>query len=100
MDIKKSELYSSLWSSCDKEKIEELHGDHYKAGELIPVLVLPFLESTRKAAQNNDVSAFEQGYNQLTTGCNNCHVNTGFEFIVIKTPAEPSFPNQQFKISK
>ncbi|MEW6144195.1 MAG: hypothetical protein AB1598_04160 [Thermodesulfobacteriota bacterium] len=80
------------------EKVSELHGDRYKANELIPALVVPFLESTRKASQNKDVSAFQQSYTQLTTGCNNCHVDTGFEFIVIQAPVGPAFPNQRFSI--
>lgn len=80
------------------EKISELHGDRYKAGQLIPALVLPFLESTRDAAQNNDLPAFKERYGQLTAGCNSCHVDTGFEFIIIRTPSEPGFPNQQFNI--
>jgi len=80
------------------EKISELHGDRYKAAQLIPALVLPFLESTRDAAQKNDSLAFKERYNQLTSGCNSCHVDTGFEFIIIRTPSEPSFPNQQFSI--
>jgi len=80
------------------EKVSELHGDRYKANELIPALVVPFLESTREAAKNNDLSAFKERYTELTSGCNSCHVDTGFEFIIIRTPSEPGFPNQQFGI--
>ncbi len=80
------------------EKVSELHGDRYKAAQLIPVLVLPFLESTRDAAQNKDMPAFKERYAELTSGCNSCHTDTGFEFIIIKTPDKPAFPNQQFSI--
>lgn len=80
------------------EKISELHGDRYNASQLIPAFILPFLESTEKAARSKDIMAFKDRYAQLTTGCNNCHANAGFGFIVIQTPTEPAFTNQDFKI--
>jgi hypothetical protein len=81
------------------EKISELHGNRYNDSKLVPALALPFLKSTREAAQNKDLPAFKERYNQLTAGCNSCHSDNGFDFIVIKTPTEPVFTNQDFKIS-
>jgi len=39
---------------------------------------------------------FDEGYEQLTAGCNACHATTDNSFIVIKSPDASPFPNQEF----
>jgi len=38
-----------------------------------------------------------EAFDSLTDGCNSCHTALGYPFVVIKTPAASSFPNQEFK---
>jgi hypothetical protein len=56
--------------------------------------VLPVLDFAIKAGEPRQ---FAQAYDKLTQGCNNCHATTDHPFVVIKTPDESAWPNQDFK---
>ena len=75
-----------------------LQGDKHNAAKLIPELIDPLLKSVEDAAHNEEPAAFKRDYQQLTSGCNDCHLDAGVEFIRIQTPTEPGFPNQQFNV--
>jgi hypothetical protein len=59
-------------------------------------MLYPQLDSLQKAIKNKDVHTFSESFNALSTGCNNCHKNTHFEFNKIVTPERPPFSNQEF----
>jgi hypothetical protein len=52
------------------------------------------------AIQAKNAQQFTASYAKLTAGCNNCHEATNNPFIVIKVPAQSSFPNQDFAPAK
>jgi hypothetical protein len=56
-----------------------------------PLTLIDFAIKLKYAKQ------FNEGYDQLTAGCNACHATTDNSFIVIKAPdASAAFPNQEF----
>jgi hypothetical protein len=46
------------------------------------------------AIKAKDPAAFRVAYEGLTTGCNQCHVATGHDMVVMQSPATDSFPDQ------
>jgi hypothetical protein len=49
-----------------------------------------------EAIRQKDPQKFAAAYDQLTQGCNACHVELDHPFVVIKTPDATVFPNQDF----
>jgi uncharacterized protein YhaN len=80
------------------EKIVELRGDEHNAAELVPELIDPLLKNVEGAAQKQELAAFKRDYQQLTSGCNDCHSEADVEFIRIQIPTEPGFYNQKFNV--
>jgi len=80
------------------EEIVELRGDQHNAAELVPELIDPLLKNVEEAAQNQELIAFNRDYQQLTSGCNDCHLEAGVEFIRIQIPTETGFYNQNFNV--
>lgn len=54
------------------------------------------LDSVQKAIKNKDYHTFSESFNALTTGCNNCHKNTHFDFNKIQIPDRVPYSNQDF----
>lgn len=77
------------------EDIEEFH-EGRKETQLIGMITPP-LESIRKAIDEKNTALFKDSYNLLTNNCNQCHKATDKPFIVIKTPDEPPYSNQNFE---
>lgn len=71
-----------------------------KEVKLFPTMIYRQLDSVQSAIKQKDIKTFEQGYNVLTTACNNCHKETGFQFNDIKIPEQPPFSNQNFTPNK
>jgi len=82
------------------EKILDLRGDEHNAAELVPELIEPLLKNVEGSAKKQELAAFKSDYQQLTSGCNDCHLEAGVEFIRIQIPTEPGFYNQKFNIKK
>jgi hypothetical protein len=49
-----------------------------------------------KAIDKKDFRSLAAGYAKLNEACNSCHQATGNGFVVIKTPKQPAFFNQDF----
>jgi hypothetical protein len=45
-----------------------------------------------KAVEDKDIGAFEAAFNAAVKGCNSCHVDEGFDFIVYELPSAPTSP--------
>jgi hypothetical protein len=65
-------------------------------GELVDVAVIPPLNALDAAIKQQDVQKFTAAYDQLTQGCNACHMELSHQYVVIKTPDASAFPNQDF----
>jgi hypothetical protein len=64
--------------------------------DAIPRIVTQPLADVRQAIGKRDAKAFEQAYDALTTGCNECHEATNHGFNVVQRPATNPYPNQVF----
>ena len=65
-------------------------------GELVDVAINPPLKAVDAAIKQQDSKQFAATYDQLTQGCNACHMELNHPYVVIKTPDASSFPNQDF----
>ncbi len=65
--------------------------------EMIASTVKQPMTALAAAIKAKDATAFTKGYSELTAGCNACHQSTGHPMIVIKAPAAPDFPDQDFR---
>jgi hypothetical protein len=81
------------------EKIEALHPvyDEIPVAQLLRGHTLPPIEGLEAAVKAGDPIAFERGYDQLTQGCNSCHVASDRGFMVITRPTVPPLTNLQYR---
>ena len=52
------------------------------------------------AIKQQDTQKFAAAYDQVTQGCNACHMELDHPYVVIKTPDASAFPNQEFKAQR
>jgi hypothetical protein len=53
--------------------------------------------SLSKAIEAKNEAKFDQAFDELSAGCNRCHIAADRAFIVIRRPSYPSaFSNQQY----
>jgi cytochrome c1 len=64
--------------------------------EAIPRMVTQPLSDLQSAVSNHDAVAFRQGYDTLTTACNNCHQATNVGFNRVQRPESNPYPDQIF----
>jgi hypothetical protein len=65
--------------------------------DVIPKMATPALDALKAAVDRKDRTAFERAYDQLTTGCNNCHQAMNFAFNRVQRPASNPYSNQLFE---
>jgi hypothetical protein len=65
-------------------------------GELVDVAINPPLNALDTAIKQQDTQKFAAAYDQLTQGCNACHMELNHPYVVIRTPDASVFPNQDF----
>jgi len=65
--------------------------------EMVESMTGEAMRDLENAISAHDAKKFTEAFNDLTDGCNSCHTALNLGFIVIKTPQESSFPNQEFK---
>ncbi|HEY1412849.1 MAG TPA: hypothetical protein VGF36_11955, partial [Rhodopila sp.] len=75
--------------------VPEYHGQSMNA--MIAAFATPQLNALAAAIKAKDQVAFEKGYQDLTTGCNQCHQATSHAMVVIQTPTADSYPDQVFQ---
>jgi hypothetical protein len=68
--------------------------------DLVPRMIEGPLAEVRAAVGKHDKAAFEQSYDALTAGCNNCHSAMAFGFNVVARPAANPYPDQLFAASR
>jgi hypothetical protein len=64
--------------------------------DLIDAALTAPLGAVEAAVRQKDPQKFAAAYDQVTQGCNACHIELDHPFVVIKTPDASVFPNQEF----
>jgi hypothetical protein len=72
----------------------KFHG--YPVADLVDAALKQPLAAVDDAIKAQDAKKFAAAYDQLTQGCNACHVSLDHPFVVIKVPDASAFPNQEF----
>ena len=57
----------------------------------------PKIQSMNAAIQSKNPAQFVTAYGELTEACNTCHQGMEHDFLVIKVPDAPFFPDQDFR---
>jgi hypothetical protein len=65
-------------------------------GTLVEVAIDPPMKAVDAAIKAQDAQKFAAAYDQLTQGCNACHMELNHPYVVIRTPDATSFPDQDF----
>lgn len=66
-------------------------------GDLVDLALTQPLNAVEAAIKQQDAQKFAAAYDQLSQGCNACHMELDHPYVVIKTPDASAFPNQEFK---
>jgi len=69
-------------------------------GQMLDGVITGPIADLEKALDAKDFGKFSARYGKLTEACNACHQATGNGFVVIQRPANPGFPNQDFRPRK
>ena len=69
-------------------------------GELVDVALGPPLKAVETAIKQQDAQKFAAAFEQVSQGCNACHMELDHPYVVIKTPDASAFPNQEFKAQR
>ena len=65
-------------------------------GTLVEVAINPPMKAVDDAIKQQDTQQFAKAYDQLTQGCNACHIELNHPYVVIRTPDASAFPDQDF----
>ena len=57
----------------------------------------PKIQAMNAAIQSKNSQQFTSAYGELTEACNTCHQGMEHDFLVIKVPDAPFFPDQDFR---
>jgi hypothetical protein len=69
-------------------------------GDLVDLALTPPLNAIEAAIKQQDAQKFAAAYDQVTMGCNACHMELDHPYVVIKTPDASAFPDQEFKAQR
>lgn len=69
-------------------------------GDLVDLAMTQPLNAVEAAIKQQDAQKFSAAYEQLSQGCNACHMELDHPYVVIKTPDASAFPNQEFKAQR
>jgi hypothetical protein len=69
-------------------------------GDLVDLALTQPLKAVEAAIKEQDAQKFAAAYDQVTQGCNACHMELDHPYVVIKTPDAAAFPNQDFKAQR
>ena len=69
-------------------------------GDLVDLALTQPLNAVEAAIKQQDAQKFTVAYDQITQGCNACHMELDHSYVVIKTPDASAFPNQEFKAQR
>jgi hypothetical protein len=69
-------------------------------GDLVDLALTQPLNAVDAAIKQQDAQKFAAAYDQLSQGCNACHMELEHPYVVIKTPDASAFPNQDFNAKR
>ncbi len=69
-------------------------------GDLVDLALTQPLNAVEAAIKRQDAQKFTAAYDQLSQGCNACHMELDHPYVVIKTPDAAAFPDQEFKAQR
>ena len=80
------------------EEIEELHPTYreVRVAELLGEMTHPAIEAMEDAVDDQDFTAFQRAYDDLTVACNACHIASDRAALVIQRPTAPISTNLRF----
>lgn len=78
--------------------VPKFHG--MPVGDLVDLALTQPLNAVEAAIKQQDAQKFAAAYDQLSQGCNACHMELDHPYVVIKTPDASAFPNQEFKAQR
>jgi hypothetical protein len=78
--------------------VPKFHG--MPVGDLVDLALTQPLNAIEAAIKQQDAQKFAAAYDQITQGCNACHMELDHPYVVIKTPDASAFPNQEFKAQR
>ena len=90
-------------------ELNELVGALRRIGQTIPKyrnfsvdatvgsIFAPKIQAMNAAIKSGNPAQFNSAYGELTEACNTCHQGMEHEFLVIKVPDAPFFPDQDFR---
>ena len=78
--------------------VPKFHG--MPVGDLVDLALTQPLNAVEAAIKQQDAQKFAAAYDQITQGCNACHMELDHPYVVIKTPDASAFPNQEFKAQR
>ena len=69
-------------------------------GEMIESFMSASLRTVDEAIKERNAGKFAEAYTVVNAGCNACHIALNFNFIVVRTPEQLSYPNQDFRTAR
>jgi hypothetical protein len=78
--------------------VPKFHG--MPVGDLVDLALTQPLNAVEAAIKQQDAQKFSVAYDQITQGCNVCHMELDHPYVVIKTPDASAFPDQEFKAQR
>jgi hypothetical protein len=75
--------------------VPKFHG--MPVGDLVDLALTQPLNAVEAAIKQQDTQKFAAAYEQLSQGCNACHMELDHPYVVIKPADASAFPNQDFK---
>jgi hypothetical protein len=66
-------------------------------GEMIEAFLSAPFRSVDDAIKAGDATKFAEAYRSINTGCNGCHNALGQDVVVIQTPEQHAYPDQNFR---
>ena len=78
--------------------VPKFHG--MPVGDLVDLALTQPLNAVEAAIKQQDAQKFAAAYEQVSQGCNACHMELDHPYVVIKTPDASAFPDQDFKAQR
>ena len=69
-------------------------------GDLIKTFMSTPLDTLDAVVKEHNATKFAEAFAGVNAGCNACHVALNQSFVVIKTPEQPAYPDQDFRPQK
>jgi hypothetical protein len=98
-NIDLADFYVHELEEAAEEMIEaDLVYSNQPVGELTRTMLYPVIEELEDALESGNWQQVRDRYRVLIRACNNCHVSTGYDSIIIKERSDVNPYNQDFSV--